>query len=40
MQQALKIIAGNNLKKLEQWRSDLLQILSKVAAKIDFQEED
>jgi len=40
MQQALKIIAGNNLKKFEQWRSDLLQILSNVEAKIDFPEED
>ncbi len=40
MQQALKIIAGNNLKKFEQWRGDLLQILSNVEAKIDFPEED
>ena len=28
MQQALKVIAGNNLKKFETWRADLLKILS------------
>ena len=40
MHQALKILAGNNLKKFEEWRSGLLEILSNVEAKIDFPEED
>ena len=40
MSQALKIIAGNNLKRFEEWRSGLLKILSNVEAKIDFPDED
>ena len=40
MKQALKIIAGNNLKKFEHWRNELLKILSHIEAKIDFPDED
>ena len=40
MQQALKVIAGNNLRRFETWREDLLKILSNVEAKIDFPDED
>ena len=40
MNQALKIIAGNNLKRFEKWRSVLLKILSYIEAKIDFPDED
>ncbi len=40
MEQALKIMAGKNLKKFEGWRSDLLKILSHVEAKIDFPDDD
>ena len=40
MEQALKIMAGKNLKKFEEWRSDLLKILSHVEAKIDFPDEN
>ena len=40
MNQALKIIAGNNLKRFEDWRSSLLKILSHIEAKIDFPDED
>ena len=40
MKQALKIIAGNNLKKFENWRNELLKILSHIEAKIDFPDED
>ena len=40
MQQALKVIAGNNLRQFEIWREDLLKILSHIEAKIDFPEED
>ena len=35
MNQALKIIAGNNLKRFEKWRSVLLKILSYIEATID-----
>ena len=34
MKQALKIIAGSNLKKFEGWRTDLLKILANI---VDFQ---
>ena len=40
MNQALKIIAGNNYKRFEDWRSALLKILSHIEAKIDFPDED
>ena len=40
MNQALKIIAGNNLKRFEEWRNGLLNILSNIEAKIDFPEDD
>ncbi len=40
MKQALKILAGNNLKQFETWRQNLLKILSNVEAKIDFPDED
>ena len=40
MKQALTIIAGNNLKKFEHWRNELLKILSHIEAKIDFPDED
>ncbi len=40
MKQALKVIAGNNLKQFEKWREDLLKILSYIEAKIDFPDED
>ena len=40
MKQALKVIAGNNLRQFEQWRKDLLKILSNIEAKIDFPDED
>ncbi len=40
MKQALKVIAGNNLKRFEAWREDLLKILANVEAKIDFPDED
>ena len=40
MKQALKIIAGNNLKKFEEWKKDLIKILSNIEAKIDFPEEN
>jgi len=40
MKQALKVIAGNNLKKFETWREDVLKILSNIEAKIDFPDED
>ncbi len=40
MKQALKVIAGNNLKQFEKWRGDLLKILSYMEAKIDFPDED
>ena len=40
MNQALKIIAGNNLKRFEEWRNGLLNILSNIEAKIDFPDED
>ena len=40
MQQALKVIAGNNLRRFETWREDLLKILSNIEAKIDFPDED
>jgi len=40
MKQALKIIAGSNLKKFEGWRTDLLKILANIEAKIDFPDED
>jgi len=40
MNQALKIIAGNNYKRFEDWRRALLKILSHIEAKIDFPDED
>ena len=40
MNQALKIIAGNNFKRFENWRRALLKILSHIEAKIDFPDED
>ena len=40
MKQALKVIAGSNLKKFETWREDVLKILSNIEAKIDFPDED
>ncbi len=40
MNQALKIIAGNNFKRFEDWRNALLKILSHIEAKIDFPDED
>ena len=40
MKQALKVIAGKNLKKFETWREDVLKVLSNIEAKIDFPDED
>ncbi len=40
MEQALKIMAGKNLKKFEEWRGALLKILSHIEAKIDFPDEN
>ncbi len=40
MKQALRVIAGKNLKKFENWRKDVLKILSNIEAKIDFPDED
>ncbi len=40
MRQALKIIAGKNLKQFEFWRNELLKNLSHIEAKIDFPDED
>tara|TARA_B100000902_G_scaffold388597_1_gene434488 strand:+ start:1607 stop:2938 length:1332 start_codon:yes stop_codon:yes gene_type:complete len=40
MEQALKIMSGKNLNKFEEWRSDLLKILSHIEAKIDFPDEN
>ncbi len=39
-QQAINIMSGKNSKKYNDWRENLLKILSKVEAKIDFPDED
>jgi len=39
-QQAIKIMSGKSSNKFNFWRDDLLKILSKVEAKIDFPDED
>ena len=39
-QQAIKIMSGKSYKKFNQWRQELLKILSNVEAKIDFPEEN
>ncbi len=39
-QQAIKIMSGANSKKFNSWREELLKILSKIEAKIDFPDED
>ncbi len=40
MRQALKVMAGNNLKQFLSWRKILLKVLSNIEAKIDFPDED
>ena len=39
-QQAIKIMSGKSSDKFNNWREDLLKILSKIEAKIDFPDED
>ena len=39
-QQAIKIMTGKSSDKFNKWREDLLKILSKIEAKIDFPDED
>ncbi len=39
-QQAIKIMSGKSSKKYNEWRKNLLKILSNVEAKIDFPEEN
>ena len=39
-QQAMSLMSGSNSKKYERWRNELLNILSKIEAKIDFPDED
>jgi len=39
-QQAIKIMSGKSSDKFNKWREDLLKILSKIEAKIDFPDED
>jgi tRNA modification GTPase len=39
-QQAINLMNGVHSKKYNQWRADLLNVLSKVEAKIDFPDED
>ena len=40
MRQALKVMAGGNLKQFLSWREILLKTLSNIEAKIDFPDED
>ncbi len=39
-QQAIKIMSGKSSKKFNQWREELLKVLSNVEAKIDFPDEN
>ena len=39
-QQAIKIISGASSEKFNQWREELLKVLSNIEAKIDFPDED
>ena len=39
-QQAIKIMSGKSSDKFNNWREELLKILSKIEAKIDFPDED
>ena len=39
-QQAIKIMTGKSSTKFSSWREDLLKILSKIEAKIDFPDDD
>tara|TARA_Y100000590_G_scaffold175968_1_gene201105 strand:- start:450 stop:1781 length:1332 start_codon:yes stop_codon:yes gene_type:complete len=39
-QQAIKIMSGKSSKIFNQWREELIKILSKIEAKIDFPDED